>query len=411
MSLDLSAFLATHAQELIHLRRHLHAHPELGKAERQTTALVARRLEAVGLRPRLLPMGTGLVCDIGGGDGPTVALRADIDALPLQDEKDVAYRSTIPGVCHACGHDVHTTVLLGAGLALAQYAGRLPGRVRLIFQPAEEILPGGSIDVIGDRVLEGVSVIYALHCDPKLEVGRLGVRVGAITAASDLVEVQLSGPGGHTARPHLTADLVYAIARVVTDLPAALSRIVDTRAALNITFGSIESGTVHNAIPTTAVARGTLRVLDRAVWSEAQKLVERVLEATVAPFPQVTHRLDYQRGAPPVVNDETATAIMATAARSAVGDEAVMNAPQSMGGEDFSWYLEEVPGAMARLGVRISGTDLDLHAASFDVDERAIAVGVRILVATALQALDHYGEAKGAGRLRAVSRGRVGIGR
>ena len=411
MSLDLSAFLATHAQELIHLRRHLHAHPELGKAERQTTALVARRLEAVGLRPRLLPMGTGLVCDIGGGDGPTVALRADIDALPLQDEKDVAYRSTIPGVCHACGHDVHTTVLLGAGLALAQYAARLPGRVRLIFQPAEEIPPGGSIDVIGDRVLEGVSVIYALHCDPKLEVGRLGVRVGAITAASDLVQVQLSGPGGHTARPHLTADLVYAIARVVTDLPAALSRIVDTRAALNITFGSIESGTVHNAIPTTAVARGTLRVLDRAVWGEAQKLVERVLEATVAPFPQVTHRLDYQRGAPPVVNDETATAIMATAARSAVGDEAVMNSPQSMGGEDFSWYLEEVPGAMARLGVRISGTDLDLHAASFDVDERAIAVGVRILVATALQALDHYGEAKGAGRLRAVSRGRVGIGR
>ena len=178
MSLDLSAFLATHNPELIHLRRHLHAHPELGKAERQTTALVARRLEAVGLRPRLLSIGTGLVCDIGDGDGPTVALRADIDALPLQDEKDVAYRSTIPGVCHACGHDVHTTVLLGTGLALAQHADRLPGRVRLIFQPAEEILPGGSIEVIGDRVLDGVSVIYALHCDPKLEVGRLGVRPG-----------------------------------------------------------------------------------------------------------------------------------------------------------------------------------------------------------------------------------------
>ena len=406
MSLDLSAFLATHNPELIHLRRHLHAHPELGKAERQTTALVARRLEAVGLRPRLLSIGTGLVCDIGDGDGPTVALRADIDALPLQDEKDVAYRSTIPGVCHACGHDVHTTVLLGTGLALAQHADRLPGRVRLIFQPAEEILPGGAIEVIGDRVLDGVSVIYALHCDPKLEVGRLGVRVGAITAASDLVEVQLSGPGGHTARPHLTADLVYAIARVVTDLPAALSRIVDTRAALNMTFGSVESGTVHNAIPTTAVARGTLRVLDRAVWGDAQKLVERVVEATVAPFPQVTYRLEYQRGNPPVVNDETATAIMATAARGAIGDQAVLNAPQSMGGEDFSWYLEQVPGSMARLGVRIAGTDLDLHAASFDVDERAIAVGVRILVATSLRALDHYG----AGRLRAVPPGRVGTG-
>ncbi len=410
MSLDLSAFLATHNPELVHLRRHLHAHPELGRAERQTTALVARRLEAVGLRPRLLSIGTGLVCDIGDGDGPTVALRADLDALPLQDEKDVPYRSTIPGVCHACGHDVHTTVLLGTGLALAQHADRLPGRVRLIFQPAEEIVPGGSIDVIGERLLEDVSVIYALHCDPKVEVGRLGVRVGAITAASDMVEVQLSGPGGHTARPHLTADLVYAIARVVTDLPAALSRIVDTRAALNITFGSVESGTVHNAIPTTAVARGTLRVLDRAIWGDAQKLVERVLEATMAPFPQITHRLEYRRGSPPVVNDETATAVIATAARSAIGDEAVLNAPQSMAGEDFSWYLEEVPGSMARLGVRISGTDLDLHAASFDVDERAIAVGVRILVATALQALEHYGAATGAGRLRAVPPGRVGMG-
>ncbi|HTF60133.1 MAG TPA: amidohydrolase, partial [Actinomycetes bacterium] len=155
MTLDLSAFLATHNPELIHLRRHLHAHPELGKAERQTTALVARRLEAVGLRPRLLSTGTGLICDVGAGDGPMVALRADLDALPLQDEKDVPYRSTVPGVCHACGHDVHTTILLGAGLALAQLADRLPGRVRLVFQPAEECLPGGSIDVIADRVLEG----------------------------------------------------------------------------------------------------------------------------------------------------------------------------------------------------------------------------------------------------------------
>jgi amidohydrolase len=236
--------------------------------------------------------------------------------------------------------------------------------------------------------------------------------VGAITAASDLVEVHLSGPGGHTARPHLTADLVYAIGRVVTDLPAALSRLVDTRAALNITFGAVEAGTVHNAIPTTAVARGTLRVLDRAVWGEAQKLVERILEATVAPYPQVTYRLDYQRGAPPVVNDEEATAIFATAARTAIGDEAVLNAPQSMGGEDFSWYLEEIPGAMARLGVRIPGTDLDIHAASFDVDERAIAVGVRILVETATAALVHYGAAQaGGGRLRSVPPGRVGVGR
>jgi amidohydrolase len=390
--LDLSAFLATHNAELVHLRRHLHAHPELGRAERETTALVARRLEAVGLRPRLLPIATGLTCDVGNADGPVVALRADIDALPLQDEKDVPYRSTVPGVCHACGHDVHTTVLLGVGLALAAQAEQLPGRVRLIFQPAEETLPGGSLEVISAGMLDGVDVIYALHCDPKLEVGRLGVRVGAITAASDKVQVHLSGPGGHTARPHLTADLVYLISRVVTDLPATLERLVDPRVALNLTFGAISSGTVHNAIPTTAVAKGTLRVLDRSVWGEAQKLVERVLEATMGPFPQVTYHLDYERGSPPVVNDERATALLATAARRAIGDETVFTAQQSMGGEDFSWYLEDVPGAMARLGVRIPGTDLDLHAAQFDVDERAIAVGVRILAQAAVDALVDFGK-------------------
>jgi amidohydrolase len=390
VNLDLDGFLARHEAELIHLRRHLHAHPELGREERESTALVARRLEAEGLRPRLLPTGTGLVCDVGTGDGPVVALRADLDALPLQDDKQVPYRSTTPGVCHACGHDVHTTMLLGAGLALAGQAERLPGRVRLVFQPAEERIPGGALDVIAAGMLDRVAAIYALHCDPKLDVGRLGVRVGAVTAASDSIEVRLTGPGGHTARPHLTADLVYVISRVITDLPAALTRLVDPRAGLSMTFGAVQAGTVGNAIPNSAVARGTLRVLDRTVWGEIPKLVERVVEHTVEPF-NITPELDYRRGSPPVVNDEAATGVMAKAARAALGDAAVKQIAQSLGGEDFSWYLEEVPGSMARLGVRIAGTDLDLHASVFDVDERAIAVGVRVLAQTAVEALDFYG--------------------
>jgi amidohydrolase len=389
VTLDLSRFLATHTGELVQLRRHLHAHPELGRQERQSTALVARRLEAVGLRPRLLPIGTGLVCDVGAGRGPVVALRADLDALPLQDEKDVPYRSTVPGVCHACGHDVHTTMLLGAGLALAAQAERIPGRVRLVFQPAEEKIPGGALDAIAAGVLDDVSVIYALHCDPKLDVGRVGVRVGAVTAASDSLEVHLTGPGGHTARPYETSDLVYIIARVVTDLPAALSRLVDPRVGLTLSFGAVQSGTVANAIPTTAVAKGTLRVLDRGVWGGMQKLVERVLQATVAPF-EVTPDVRYQRGSPPVVNDQVATLVLANAARAALGDAAVHQATQSLGGEDFSWYLEDVPGSMARVGVRIPGTNLDLHASTFDVDERAIPVGVRVLAQGALEALEYY---------------------
>jgi amidohydrolase len=389
VTLDLSNFLATHGAELTYLRRHLHQHPELGRAERETSALVARRLEAVGLRPRLLSTGTGVICDVGEGDGPTIALRADIDALPLQDEKDAAYRSTVPGVCHACGHDLHTTILLGAGLALAELRDELRGRVRLIFQPAEEKVPGGAIDVIEAVEIKDVSAIFALHCDPKIDVGKLGVRVGSITAASDLMEIRLTGPGGHTARPHLTADLVYAISRVVTDLPGALSRVVDPRACLTVSFGCVQSGSVHNAIPTQAVARGTVRVLDRHVWAEMPKLVENILESTVAPL-HCKWDVEYQRGAPPVVNDETATEVMAAAARTALGNAAVQTAPQSMGGEDFSWYLEHIPGSMARLGVRIPGTDLDLHAALFDADEGAIPIGVRILAQTALDALDHY---------------------
>jgi len=390
--LDLSSFIASHEAELIHLRRHLHAHPELGRAERETTALVARRLEAAGLRPRLLPKGTGLTCDIGDGVGPVVGLRADLDALPLQDEKEVAYRSTVPGVCHACGHDVHTTMLLGAGLALAEHANELRGKIRLVFQPAEEKNPGGALDVIEAGAVDGLAAIFALHCDPKLDVGRIGTRVGPITAASDLFEVRLSGPGGHTARPHLTADLVYIISKLVTEVPAALSRLVDPRATLTVSFGCVQSGTVANVIPTSALARGTLRVLDRNAWGDAPKLLERVLESVAAPY-EVDYHLDYHRGSPPVVNDEAATVVLSNAARIAIGPEAVLSAPQSMGGEDFSWYLETIPGSMGRLGVRISGTDLDIHAAHFDVDERSIAVGVRILAQTAMDALEHYAKA------------------
>jgi amidohydrolase len=394
VTLDLDEFLATHTAELIHFRRHLHAHPELGREERETTALVARRLEAAGLSPRLLPSGTGLVCDVGSRPGPVVALRADIDALPLQDEKDVPYRSTRPGLCHACGHDVHTVVLLGTGLALAAHADELPGRVRLVFQPAEEQIPGGALDVITAGGLQDVAVIYALHCDPKLEVGKVGTRVGAITAAADSIEVRLAGPGGHTARPHLTADLVYIISRVVTDLPAALSRLVDPRAGMNMTFGKIGSGSAFNVIPTSAYAGGTMRVLDRSVWAQAPKLVERVLEATVAPF-GVTWTMDYRPGTPPVVNEEQATAVLARAVARGLDPGAVTEAPQSLGGEDFSWYLETVPGSLARLGVRLPGTDLDLHAGMFDADERAIGVGVRVFVAAAMEALAHYAPAAG----------------
>ena len=233
----LDRWLDEHGSGLITFRRELHQHPELGYEEHRTTARLAGALTAAGLQPHVLPTGTGLYCDIGVGDR-VVALRADIDALPLQDVKQVPYASSVPGVCHACGHDAHTTVVLGAALALAAGPVR-DGRVRVIFQPAEEAVPGGALDAIDGGVLKDVERIFALHCDPKLETGRVGLRTGPITAACDKVDVLLSGPGGHTARPHTTVDLVYALGRVITDTPGLLSRRADPRHGMSLVWGAV----------------------------------------------------------------------------------------------------------------------------------------------------------------------------
>jgi amidohydrolase len=380
----------TFEQELIALRRDLHAHPELGRAEVRTTRLIRARLERAGLAPRTLPGGTGLVCDIEGKDPSVViALRGDLDALPIVDEKDVPYRSTVAGVCHACGHDVHTVVVLGAGLALAKIAeaGRLPGTVRLIFQPAEEQLPGGALDVIATGALDNVERIFAVHCDPRTDVGLVALRAGSITAAADFIGVRVFGPGGHTARPHLTADLVFALSKIVTELPAALSRRVDPRSGLSLVWGRVSAGAAANAIPQTGHVEGTVRCLDAAAWHVAPQLLEELVQGLARMY-GVTAEVDYRRGVPPVVNDHETIGLLDHVARAVLGEDAVTWTEQSLGGEDFAWYLEKVPGALARLGVRRPGDAdaRDLHQGAFDVDERAILVGARLLAATAVTA-------------------------
>ncbi|MGY2080187.1 amidohydrolase [Modestobacter sp. SYSU DS0657] len=383
---QLDAWTRDHHPELVAVRRHLHAHPELGFAEHETTAYLEQRLTAAGLRPRRLRSGTGLVCDVTGDpDGPVVVLRADIDALPLADLKDVPYRSTREGLCHACGHDVHTTVLLGVALALAAQEG-LPGTVRCVFQPAEEQVPGGGLEVVDEGLLAGATRAFALHCDPSLPAGQVGLRTGSITAACDRVEVTLTGPGGHTARPQLTVDLVHALGRVVTEVPGLLSRVVDPRASLSLVWGSVSAGVAANAIPQTGALRGTLRVLDRSVWNQAEDLVRRLV-TEVATGSGAGVSIEYVRGVPPVVNDPRSVALLRGAAIETVGGDAVVQSPQSMGGEDFGWFAEVLPIALARLGTAGDGPVLDLHRGTFDVDEAAIGVGVRLLARTALQAL------------------------
>ncbi|HEX3647669.1 MAG TPA: amidohydrolase, partial [Pseudonocardiaceae bacterium] len=256
----LDGWLAASIGDVVAWRRHIHAHPELSRQEFATTDLIAGLLRSVGLRPRVLPNGNGLICDIGEG-GRCVALRADLDALPITEATELDFRSTVDGVCHACGHDVHTTALLGAGLALAA-APELPGRVRLIFQPAEEVMPGGSLDVVAQGGLDGVERIFAIHAEPKVDVGKVGTRIGPITSASDSITVTLTSPGGHTSRPHLTGDVVYALGQVITQVPAVLGRRLDPRSGVNLTWGAVHAGVAHNAIPGTGTVAGTLRCLD-----------------------------------------------------------------------------------------------------------------------------------------------------
>jgi amidohydrolase len=378
-------WVAAHQGQLIATRRHLHAHPELAFAEFETTSFLEQRLRAHGLSPKRLPAGTGLVCEVGSGD-PVVVLRADIDALPLADLKDVPYASTREGMCHACGHDVHTTVLLGVLIALASMDG-LPGTVRAVFQPAEETIPGGAIEVVASGVLEGASRAFALHCDPSVPAGTVGLRTGAITAACDRIDITLTGPGGHTARPQLTVDLVDALGRLITDLPGLLSRQVDPRSGMSLVWGAVNAGIAANAIPQRGALRGTVRVLDRDLWKDAEDLMRSLVQRVVATTGAECD-VDYVRGLPPVVNDPRAVVLMRNAALETVGADHVVLSPQSMGGEDFGWFAEVMPIALARLGTHGGGAPLDLHRGTFDVDERAIGIGVRLMARTALHALE-----------------------
>ncbi|WP_139978112.1 amidohydrolase [Nocardioides litoris] len=390
----LAEVVAKYDAELVDLRRDVHAHPELSWSEHRTTDLVAQRLEAAGWRVTL-PAPTGVVAELGGEDAgsggrvPTVALRADMDALPVQDACGQPWASTVDGVAHACGHDVHTISQLGAALALAELheRGELPGRVRLFFQPAEEVMPGGAKHLIAHGHLEDVDRIFALHCDPAVDVGRVGLRSGALTSAADKIEVHLEGTGGHTSRPHLTGDLTFALAKVTSELPAVLSRRMDPRAGVSVVWGVVHAGAAVNVIPDRGTVAGTVRILDAVAWAGCEPIIREAIHDIVRPY-GVTATVDYLQGVPPVVNDAAANAVLAAAAREVLGVTGQTTVPQSLGGEDFGWYVDQVPGAMFRLGTRTpGGPTYDLHQGNLRVDERAVGIGARVLAEAAVGSL------------------------
>ncbi len=377
--------VTAHAVELVAIRRDLHAHPELGRSEVRTTGVVAERLESAGIAVRRL-RASGLLADLGARE-PTrvIGLRADLDALPIRERTGLPFASVTDGVSHSCGHDIHTTAALGAALALKTIEGDLEDLgigVRMVFQPAEEVMPGGAEDVMSQGGLDGVERIFALHCDPSLDVGEVGLRVGPLTAAASQVEVTLTGQGGHTSRPHLTEDLTYALAKVITDVPGALSRRLDPRAGAALVWGSVHSGGAHNVIPSTGKASGTLRMLEGSAWEGSELLLDELVKAVVEPY-GVRADLSVVRGVPPVVNDAVSIEALTRAVHGAGAIGAAT--PQSLGGEDFAWYLTRVPGAMARLGTRsVGGPTYDLHRGDIVLDEGAITIGACTLAGAVL---------------------------
>jgi len=387
---SVSAFTEPLIDQLIDFRRELHRNPELSFAEHQTTQRIMETLQAAGLSPQKMS-DTGAFVDIG--QGPIrIGFRADIDALPVLEETDLEYSSLVEGVAHACGHDIHTTVMLGVALALNNLneAGQLAGRVRVIFQPAEEKLPGGALSVIEQGLLDEVPRVLALHCDPRIHAGHIGTRIGAITSASDTIRIEVNGRGGHTSRPHLTEDIVFAMSQIATQVPAVLGRKVDVRSAVSVVWGQIHAGSAPNAIPATGYLAGTMRCLDGDIWYEAGELLDNAVRQIAAPY-GVEIKLQHTRGVPPVVNAPAETALIEDAARREFGADAIELTPQSMGGEDFAWMTQKIPGAMLRLGTRTpGGKTYDLHRGDYMPDESCIGIGVRIMTAAAMQAVGEH---------------------
>jgi amidohydrolase len=377
---EICADIESRRAELVEFQRDLHAHPELSRGETRTTARVAQRLRAAGIAVRVLHT-SGLVADIGA-EQPAyrVALRADLDALPVGERSGLPWSSTTEGICHACGHDVHVAAAVGAGLALKAHEEGLRERgiaVRLLFQPAEEVIPGGAVDVMAQGGLDGVDAVFAVHCDPSLDIGSVGLREGAITAAADRVTVHLTGRGGHTSRPHLTEDLTFALAKVITEIPAVLSRRLDPRTAFALVWGEVHAGHAANVIPSSGTVAGTLRMLDASAWTTIGPLLSEAVQHVVAPY-AVTAVLEHVQGVPPVVNAPEAIDVLRDAAVGA--GLTPVGTVQSLGGEDFAWYLRQVPGAMARLGTRSpGGRTYDLHQGDLVVDESSVVWAARLL--------------------------------
>ncbi len=366
---------------LIEIRRHLHSHPELSGQEYQTAAYIAGVLSSCGLKTQELVGKTGVVADLPGQGQRTdyLALRTDMDALPILEPTPLDFVSQKPGVMHACGHDVHTTVGLGVAMVLAELGEPLPGPLRFIFQPAEETAQGARW-MVADDVMTGVAAILGVHVYPSVMGGDIGIRYGALTAAADDLEINIVGESGHGARPHEAIDAIWIAAQVVTTLQQAISRTHNPLRPVVLTIGQIQGGRAPNVIADHVRLTGTVRSLHPDTRRELPQWIEAIVAGMCEPF-GAKYEISYRPGVPAVLNDPSLTQLVERCARDVCGDDHVQLIDESsLGAEDFSVYLDYAPGSMFRLGIGAAdATNYPLHHPKFAVNEAAIAIGVTTL--------------------------------
>ncbi|GAA5344181.1 amidohydrolase [Planifilum fimeticola] len=372
--------------QMVEWRRRFHMEPELSFREERTPARVAEILRECGIDVRTGVGGRGVVGTLTGGrPGKTVALRADMDALPIQDEKDCEYRSRVPGVMHACGHDGHMAVLLGVARLLSEMREEIPGRVRFLFQHAEEVIPGGAREMIEDGALDGVDAVYGVHLWTPLPVGVVGIKAGPLMAAADSFQIDIFGKGGHGGLPHESVDAIVVASHLIVHLQTLISRQVDPLKSAVISVGTIQGGQGFNVIAERCTLTGTVRTFDPVLREQMHQRIREIAENSCSLY-GATCRVDYQWGYPAVVNDTVEAHRVAGVARRLVGDDRVWELQPVMAAEDFAYYLGKVPGAFCFVGAGNPEKNCDFphHHPRFDFDERAMKVAARLLLSSAL---------------------------
>ena len=374
-------------EKVVHIRHDLHMHPELSGHEEHTKYLVKGILEASGYEIKESDRHYGLVADLRVDENAkTVAIRADMDALPIEEQTQKPYASREKGIMHACGHDSHTAIALGTAIAMAQHKEALPGNVRFIFQPSEESKEGGSVEMIEEGALEGVDGIFGLHAYPYLRTGQIGYKYGVMMASADIFTIEIFGKSAHGARPHEGVDAILVTAMIVNSLNHIVSRKIDPLHPAVISLGTIEGGKASNIICDHVVLKGTVRTINEEVRSNIPEMMKSSIDG-ICKSMGATYNFDYEFGQPELINDDAMVDIVVGEAKEIIGEENCIDLKDPvMGGEDFSEYLKIVPGAFFRLGTcnEAKETCISQHNSRFDVDDDALQYGMKIMGASAL---------------------------